>query len=189
MSENQEGRTGGEGQGEPGVGGQAAAPERLLRTREVLLEILRRMGVDAEVEVRDAAEAVACNVQVRGGGEVFDRGPRGQVLEAVQYLVNRIVNREAEGRKRIAVDLGAFRDTTPDPAMEAMGRRLARAALRIGKPLTIVPMASRDRRAVHVAVAEVPGVTSRSEGDGLLRRLIVEKAREAPPAPRPEDEG
>lgn len=178
MSENQDGRP--EGQGTPGVGGSAAAPDKLLRTREVLLELLRRMGVEAEVEVRDAAEAVACNVQIRSGGEVFERGPRGQVIESVQYLLNKIVNRDAEGRKRIAVDLGTFRDLTPDPAMEAMARRLGEVARKIGKPLTLVPMAARDRRVVHVALSEVPGVSTRSEGEGLLRRLIVEVARPAP---------
>jgi spoIIIJ-associated protein len=192
VSENPNGGPG-DGQGEAGVGGSGTAPDRLLRTRDVLTEILRKMGVEAEVEVRDSAEAVACNVQVRSGAAVFEKGPRGQVIEAVQYLLNRIVNREAEGRKRIAVDLGAFRDLTPDPALEAMARRLGESALRIGKPLTVVPMASRDRRVVHVAVAQIEGVSTRSEGDGLLRRLIVEPgsrgAPPAPPSPAPEDAG
>jgi spoIIIJ-associated protein len=184
MSETDERKPQVEGQGEPGVGGGAAAPDKLLRARQVLLDVLERLEVQAEVEVRDAAEAVACNVQVKTGGALFERSPRGQVLESVQYLVNKIVNREAEGKKRIAVDLGTFRDTTPDPAMEAMARRLGESAVKIGKPLTILPMQSRDRRVVHVVIAEVNGLVTRSEGEGLLRRLIVEPARPAPSAPR-----
>jgi spoIIIJ-associated protein len=184
VSENDRPESG--GQGAPGVGGSAAAPEKLLRTREVLLEVLRKMGVEAEVEVRDAAEAISCNLQVRSGAAVFESGPRGQVLEAVQYVVGKIVNRDGDDRKRIAVDLGAFRDLAPDPAMETMALRLAESARRIGKPLTVVPIQSRDRRAVHVAVAQVPGVATRSEGDGLLRRLIIEPAPAGSPPAAPE---
>lgn len=177
MSENEAGKPDGEGQGDPAIGGSAAPPEKLLRARQVLLDVLGHLGVEADVEVRDAAEAIACNVQIRSGGALFERSPRGQVLESVQYLVNKMVNRDLEGKKRVAVDLGAFRDTATDPVMEEMARRLGESARKIGKPLTILPMQSRDRRVVHVALTDVPGVATRSEGDGLLRRLIVEPGR------------
>lgn len=163
------------GEGEPGVGGASAAPEKLLRTKEVVSELFGKLGAEVDVEVRDSAEAVACSVTVRKGAEVLSVGPRGTVLEAVQYLVNRIVNRDAEGRKWVSVEIGPFRELpAADPAMAEMAQRLGEAAKRIGKTLTVVPMQSRDRRAVHVALAEVEGVKTRSEGEGILRRLLVE---------------
>lgn len=162
------------GEGEPGVGGAAAASEKLLRAREVVTELCAKLGAQVEVEVRDSAEAIACNVQVKSGGQVFEVGPRGQVLEAVQYVVNRIVNRDAEGRKWITVEIGGFREAQGDPAMQEMARRLGEAARRIGKTLTVVPMPSRDRRVVHQVISEMDGVRTRSEGEGLLRRLLVE---------------
>ena len=162
------------GEGDPGVGGAGAASEKLLRAREVVTELCARLGAEVEVEVRDSTESIACNVRVRSGANVFEVGPRGQVLEALQYLVNRIVNRDAEGRKWISVELGSFREVQTDPAMQEMARRLGEAAVRIGKTLTVVPMPSRDRRVVHQVISEMSGVRTRSEGDGLLRRLLVE---------------
>jgi len=166
----------GAGEDEPGVGGGAAPSEKLLRARQVVEEICALLGAEVTVEVRDSAEAIACNVQVRSGGKVFEIGPRGQVLEAIQYLANKIVNREAEGRKWITVELGAFREVEPDPAMNEMARRLGEAAKRIGKTLTVVPIHSRDRRVIHQVISEMEGVRTRSEGDGILRRLLVEPA-------------
>ncbi|WP_373047606.1 protein jag [Vulgatibacter sp.] len=170
--EDEEARAG--GAGEPGIGGAGAASEKLLRARQVVTELCARLGAQVDVEVRDSAEAIACNVQVRSGGQVFEVGPRGQVLEALQYLVNRMVNRDAEGRKWISVELGTFRESTTDPAMVEMATRLGEAARRIGKTLTVVPMQSRDRRVVHQALSEMEGVRTRSEGEGILRRLLVE---------------
>jgi len=164
------------GEGEPGVGGAAAASEKLLRAREVVVELCARLGAEVDVEVRDSPDAIACNVRVRAGGQVFEVGPRGQVLEAVQILANRIVNRDAEGRKWITVELGGFRQVQTEPAMQDMARRLGEAARRIGKTLTVLPMHSRDRRVVHQVISEMQGVRTRSEGEGLLRRLLVEPA-------------
>ena len=166
--------------GDPGVGGGAAPSEKLLRARQVVEEICAHLGAEVSVEVRDSAEAIACNVQVRNGGKVFEIGPRGQVLEAVQYLANKIVNRDAEGRKWLTVELGAFREVTTDPAMNEMAKRLGEAAKRIGKTLTVVPIHSRDRRVVHQTISEMEGVRTRSEGDGILRRLLVETVAQRP---------
>lgn len=159
---------------EPGVGGSAASPERLLQTREVVTGLFSRLGADVDVEVRDGPGAIACNVRLKRGGAALQVGPRGQVLEAIQYLTNRMVNRGAEGRKWISLELGGFRDDSGEPAMVEMARRLAESARRIGQTLTIVPIQSRDRRVIHTALAEASGVKTRSEGEGNLRRLLIE---------------
>jgi spoIIIJ-associated protein len=54
-----------------------------------------------------------------------------------------------------------------------MALRLAEVALRTGKALAVGPMSARDRRAVHLALVEVDGVTTRSEGEGIFRQLLV----------------
>jgi spoIIIJ-associated protein len=159
---------------EAGEGGGAAAPEKLLAAKDVVEGLLQRLGIDAAVEVRDGPEAIACGVRVRSGGELFATGLRGQVLEAAQYLVNKMINRDAEGRKWVRLEFEGSGEPAPDPAVERMAIRLGESAKRMGKTLTVVPMQSRDRRRVHVALANVEGVKTRSEGDGLFRRLLVE---------------
>jgi spoIIIJ-associated protein len=54
-----------------------------------------------------------------------------------------------------------------------MALRLAEAARRTGKVLAVAPMSARDRRAVHLALVDVEGVSTRSEGEGIFRQLLV----------------
>lgn len=165
------------GEGEPGIGGAAAAPEKLLKAEEATRTILARLGVEATVEVRDSSEGIGCAVKLTSGGELFEGPGRAQLLEALTYLVNKIVNRDAEGRKWVTLELGSFPEqveVAADPEMDALARRLGEAAVRIGKTLTVVPMHARDRKRVHVALSAQPGVKTRSEGEGLFRRLLVE---------------
>ncbi|AKU92851.1 protein jag [Vulgatibacter incomptus] len=173
-AEDEAGMPEGGGEGEPGVGGAATAPEKLLRTKEVIEGILERLGAEAQVSVRDTAESVNGELRFAKGAEVLDLAPRGQMLEVVQYLVNRIVNRDAEGRKRIVLTLAGSVTEEGDEAMSAMAQRLALAARRMGRSLTLVPIHARDRKAIHVALAQAEGIQTRSEGEGNLRRLVVE---------------
>jgi spoIIIJ-associated protein len=96
----------------------------------------------------------------------------GVLVEAVQYLVNRVVNPRSEGRKWVNLEVGGFPEGG-DPAIRAMALRLAEAARRSGKVLAVSPMSPRDRRAVHLALLEEDGVTTRSEGEGIFRQLLV----------------
>lgn len=168
---------------EPGMVDAGAPSESLLRAREVVGEIFARLGAKVDVEVRDSAEAIVCTLRFHSGERVLDAAPRGQVLEAVQYLAGRIVFRDADGRKRLSLRLEGAPDREEDPAMVEMARRLADSVRRIGKSLTVVPMNSRDRKAIHVALEGVSDVRTRSEGDGNLRRLVIEAVRPAPDEP------
>lgn len=152
----------------------AASPEKLAWVREVVEGLVARLGVEAEVEVVDGLRVISCRLRIRSGGELFGAGPRGQVLEAARYLVNKMVNREPEGRKAVELEVRGSAEEAADPAIGAMALRLGEAAKRMGKTLTVVPMPARDRKSVHQALAGVEGVRTRSEGDGLFRRLLVE---------------
>jgi spoIIIJ-associated protein len=57
---------------------------------------------------------------------------------------------------------------------------MAAAAKRMNKVLAIAPISPRERRQIHVALVEVEGISTRSEGEGIFRRLlIIPGAREA----------
>jgi spoIIIJ-associated protein len=82
------------------------------------------------------------------------------------------VNPRAEGRKWVNLDVGGFREEG-DPAVKAMAERLAAAAKRTGKVLAVAPISARERRQIHLALVGVEGVTTRSEGEGIFRQLLV----------------
>lgn len=166
-----------EGALEPGVGGGGDRSELLLLAKETVEGLLERLGVKARVELRDTAELVACRIDPEGdGGGIFE-GPEGrQALLAVEYLANRIVNRNREERKRLVLAVGEEVEEG-DQALAAMAERLAASVRRMNRPLTLVGMDARHRRIVHLTLAKDEGIRTRSVGDGALRRIVIEAVR------------
>lgn len=152
------------------------APEKVARAREFCEELFRRMGAQIEVEVRETPEAIGVSLRPREGNAV-ELG--STLVEAAQYLVNRIVNPRAEGRKWVNLDVGGFREES-DPIVKAMAERLAASARRTGKVLAIAPISARERRQIHLALVGVEGVSTRSEGEGLFRQLLIVPAGRGP---------
>jgi spoIIIJ-associated protein len=145
------------------------APEKVARALSFCQELLARMGADVEVSVRESPDAIGVSLSPREGNPVE---LSSALVEAVQYLVNRVVNPRAEGRKWVNLEVGGFPEGG-DPATRAMALRLAETAMRTGKVLAVAPISPRDRRAVHLALVDVEGVSTRSEGEGIFRQLLI----------------
>lgn len=153
--------------------------ERMAAACGAVVGLFERLGADVAVEPEDTDAAIVCHVKIKRGAGVLEVGPRGQVLESIQYLVNRMVGRDADRGKRITIEVGGVRDDATEPAMIEMAQRLGESARRIGKTLTIVPIQARDRRVIHTSLAAMDGLRTRSEGEGILRRLLIELADDA----------
>jgi len=147
----------------------AEAPEKVTAAREFCQGLLQRLGAEVEVAVRETPESIGVALTARAGNALeLNSG----LVEAVQYLVNRVANPRAEGRKWVNLEVGGFGDEA-DPVVRAMAERLAAAARRSGKVLAIAPMSARERRQVHLALVGVAGVSTHSEGEGLFRTLLI----------------
>jgi spoIIIJ-associated protein len=106
-------------------------------------------------------------------------GRDGQVIDAIQYLAVQIVSRAEGGvRSRVVVDAGGYRARRTEQ-LERLAARAAEEALRDGDEIELDPMTPHDRRIVHLALQDHPGVVTRSEGDEPQRRIIVEPAEES----------
>ena len=145
------------------------APEKVARAREFCEGLLARLGADVAVEVKETPEQIGVALTPRPGNAV-ELG--SALLEAIQYLANRAVNPRAEGRKWVNLELGGFGEEG-DPAVKAMALRLADAARRTGKILAVAPISARERRQIHLALVDVEGVSTRSEGEGIFRQLLI----------------
>jgi spoIIIJ-associated protein len=145
------------------------APEKVARAREFCEALFQKIGADVQVEVKETPEAIAVSLLPRAGN-TLELG--SALVEAVQVLVNRVVNPRAEGRKWVNLDVGGFREEG-DPAVKAMSERLAASAKRMGKVLAIAPISARERRQIHLALVDSPDVTTRSEGEGIFRQLLI----------------
>ncbi len=160
--------------------------DSVARAKEVTSEILRLMGVEATLETKEEGENIAMAIAPGKGAEEMGLrvGHRSPVLEALQVVVNRAVNRANEPRKFVTLDVGDFREST-DPELVAMAKRLADKVLIIGKPVAIGPMNARDRRQVHLALAGMAGIKTQSEGEGIARRLLIIPTGASSSAPPP----
>lgn len=145
-----------------------------IEARDVLVGIVSRMGLDTDVKVREAGEQVVLDITGPDAGRAI--GKKGQTLDALQFIVNKIINRFPEGRRHIVLDSGDYRERR-EQGLASMARREAKRAVQHGRIVTLEPMSPRDRRVIHLSLAKFPGVSTRSDGEGNERRVRIIPAR------------
>jgi spoIIIJ-associated protein len=154
------------------------APEKVEKALAFCTTLLDRLGAAVAVEVKESPEAIAVALTPRDGNTVeLTSG----LVESIQTLVNRVANPRAEGRKWVNLEVGGFAEQG-EPAVKAMVERLAATVLRTGKAIAIAPISARERRQIHLALVPVAGVSSRSDGEGIFRQLVIlpDPAKRAP---------
>jgi spoIIIJ-associated protein len=149
--------------------------------------MLQHLGVRGDVSFQPADDGVAANLAVQCEASALLIGKRGQTLDAIEYLLNRIVVREVSG-SRIEVDVEGYRARRRE-SLSVLARRMAEKVRHTGKPATVDLLSPRDRRVVHLALKDEAGVTSRSHGEGFLRKLVILPAGKRRGAPRPAADG
>jgi spoIIIJ-associated protein len=144
----------------------------LQRAHETLELMLGHLGLVFEVESSEAGGRRVLNVHSREASRLIGRD--GEVLEDLQYLLNRILNRSEEGAASVIVDVEGFRQREKQDFLGRV-RELAEEVRRTGQPHVLPAMNSFDRRLVHQAFAEDPDILTRSEESGArLKRITLE---------------
>lgn len=156
--------------GEPGDGKAEDA-------QEVLEDLLDLMDLDCDANIREDGEAIELDVVGPDAGRAI--GKKGQTLDALQFITNKIVNRFPEARRHVIVDSGDYRERH-DKALHSLAEREAQRAIDGGKVVTLKPMSARDRRVIHLSLAKLDGVTTESSGEGMQRRVQIIPAGASP---------
>lgn len=141
---------------------------------EFLTGLVERAGFDLWVEALDVEAGTSTyTVCLDGPDKARAIGRDGQVLEAIQHLVVSAGANAGIARDRIVVDVGDYRRRREEKVRED-ARRLAEEAVEAQRPFDFAPMPARERRIVHLAASQVPGVRTESVGQGEERfvRLI-----------------
>lgn len=143
------------------------------KARDVLVEILSLMGVQAEVDCKSGEQSDEAVLEIRTENSGLLIGRKGQTLEALQYLVSRIAGEHGgtEG-PHVVVDIENYRDRRRK-SLEDMALRLGEKAKRQRKTVTVDALSAADRRIVHAALQDDPWVTTKSLGQGSYRRLLI----------------
>ncbi|MGH7916032.1 MAG: RNA-binding cell elongation regulator Jag/EloR [Candidatus Binataceae bacterium] len=149
----------------------ADADEQAREATAALQRLLELMGETAQVE-RAEGEPGTLELNLKGDGSGILIGRHGQTLDALEYLLNRLIARKIKDALPIALDTESYR--------ARRRRQLHRMALSKGEEakrehitVTLDPMPPRDRRIVHLALKDDPMITTLSSGDGFLRSIEI----------------
>ncbi|MFH1080004.1 MAG: RNA-binding cell elongation regulator Jag/EloR [Pseudomonadota bacterium] len=144
------------------------------RAKAVLEGILAHMGIAAPVSVEETEESILLNIKGDGGGLIIGR--RGQNLDAIQYIVNKAVNRSRDGRKMIIIDTEAYRKRREE-SLVTLAEKLGEKVKKTKKAVTVSHMNAHDRRIIHMALQNDASLTTKSRGDGEYRKVIIIPAK------------
>jgi len=151
-----------------------------------LAYLLKGMDLPDTVKVlKDSDGNTVLNIIGPSGGTLIGR--HGHTLEALQYLVNKMVQRlTGDERTLVIVDVESYLERQKDKLRE-MAINLAQKAKETGTEVPLRPMSSKDRRIVHLALKDHEHVTTESRGEGLRRKVvIVPKVKAQPKLETPE---
>ncbi len=138
----------------------------------VLSRLLRAMSLPDKVKSqKDSDGNPVLNIQGPSSGTLIGR--HGHTLEAMQYLVSKVVQRMTGDEKTIlVVDVENYLERQKDKLKE-LALNLAQKAKETGVEIPMRPMSSKDRRVVHLALKEHEHVTTESRGEGLRRKVVI----------------
>lgn len=128
-------------------------------------------GMDLDVRVLSVpGDPVRVEIQGEDAGRVIGR--HGVTLQAIQYLVSRIVGQQVSRHVRVKIDVEGYR-VRRENALRVTARRAADRAVAERRPVSLDPMPADERRVVHMALADDRSVRTESEGEGESRRVRI----------------
>lgn len=122
------------------------------------------------VDAGDNPDELDANIHGGDPGKLIGRG--GRTLAALEYVVNAVVNREGSDPVRINIDVGGYKRRR-DERLRQTAERTADLVRKNGEAIELEPMSAAERRVVHMALAEVPGIRTESAGEARDRRVVV----------------
>lgn len=138
--------------------------------REALQKIIDLITTDAKIMIEEYSNRIVFDV--RGGNSAVLIGKRGQTLVAIQYLVEKIVNKKRKGRVSIHIDVEGYLHKRR-VNLQRLAVKMAEKVKTTGKPSVIGQMNAHDRRIVHIALQDDNRVRTQSRGEGFLKKLVI----------------
>lgn len=139
--------------------------------RQVLEDLLNKMKLDYRINNVEWDEGrVRINITGKDMGLLIGR--KGETLNAVQFVLGLIVNRNREERVRVVLDVEDYRKKR-EQSLEALALRLSDRVKKTRKSVVMRPMSSQERRIVHTALQGDPQISTYSTGDEPNRKVVI----------------
>ena len=139
-------------------------------------DVLKAMGMD-DVKVTSLIdEEGALSIDMEGSNMGIMIGKRGQTLDSLQYLTNRVANKMQDGYVRVKLDTEDYRRRRKE-TLENLAKNIASKVKRSRRTVSLEPMNPYERRIIHSALQADPAVSTHSEGEEPYRRVVVTLVR------------
>ena len=133
------------------------------------------MGMEVEIISSIDQDGALC-IEMQGEHMGILIGKRGQTLDSLQYLTNRVANKMQDGYVRVKLDTENYRQRRKE-TLENLAKKIAYKVKRTKKPVSLEPMNPYERRIIHSALQADKYVSTHSEGEEPYRRVVVTLAR------------
>lgn len=149
--------------------------DMLPQARELLEHLLELMGEKAKVAGRvDEEDRLNLSIDAEDAGLLI--GKQGQTLEALQYLLTKMIAKKARRKVRVFIDIESYRARHQD-ALTQLAIKSGEKAKKSGRPITLNPMNPHDRRIIHLALQNDKEIKTMSRGEGLYKKVVVYPVR------------
>ena len=166
-----------------GIGSELAAvrvtkvdgtSDTLSSASDVINKLVSYMDVDVVVNLKEAdnEETGAPVFEIEGDDSGLLIGRKGETLRSLQFLTRFIVSRQTGERSNISLDVEGY-DERRKQSLVNLASRVAQRVVKTGRSIELEPMSARERRLVHVALAENSDVYTESSGEGRDRMVVV----------------
>jgi spoIIIJ-associated protein len=149
---------------------QGREDDLLPRAREILEQLLAKMQEPATVTVTQEEDRINLLIATDDAGLLI--GKQGQTLDALQYLVTKMLAKQTRKKVRISIDVEAYR-ARHNEALALLAQKYGEKVKRSGRPITLNPMNPYDRRIVHMALQGDKDLKTISRGEGLYKKVII----------------
>ena len=135
---------------------------------EFLENVFDMTGLELRVGVKQGIAGQVLDIE--GRDSELLQAQTGELLEALQHLINQVFGRGLAGGERLVCDVNGFR-ATREAELQAMANLAANRVRQTGMPFTFEPMSANERRIIHLTLAESPDLFTETIGEGADRKL------------------
>jgi spoIIIJ-associated protein len=140
------------------------------RPAQFLSSIFTSANLALEISSEDTGEG--CRLDIQGGDADLLISQGGELLDAVQHLVNQVFVQELERGQRVVCDAQSFR-ATREAELRAMAKHAAERVRSSGEPFLFGPMTANERRIIHLTLGDDNDLYTESIGEGQARKLRI----------------
>jgi len=158
--------------------GDIEAPEdrdkHISLAREIAEELLNKAGLAGQVVIKIGEEGPYLDISGEDLSLII--GKEGQNLNALEYIVNRILRHRLKSHAGVRLEAQSYREKR-EKSISLLAHRTAKKAQKTGRPFTLQPLGATERRLVHLTLKDVKGVRTHSIGEGIMRKVVISPVR------------